>query len=89
MQYFNHLPAGLVWVHVSTSVVLWIFVLQLWLSTGTGLPRHATGGADSGAARKSTTANSADQDGANHDSSGQIGADESVAASTAIKTTTL
>jgi heme A synthase len=42
VQYFNHLPAGLVWVHVSTAVVLWIFVLQLCLSTGTGLPRPAT-----------------------------------------------
>ena len=42
VQYFNHLPAGLVWVHVSTSVILWIFVLQLCLSTGTGLPRPAT-----------------------------------------------
>jgi heme a synthase len=41
VQYFNHLPAGLVWVHVSSSVVLWIFVLQLFLSTGTGLPRSA------------------------------------------------
>ena len=41
VQYFNHLPAGLVWVHVSTAVVLWIFVLQLFLSTGTGLPRPA------------------------------------------------
>jgi cytochrome c oxidase assembly protein subunit 15 len=40
-QYFNHLPAGLVWVHVSTSVMVWIFVLQLFLSTGTGLPRSA------------------------------------------------
>jgi len=44
VQYFNHLPAGLVWVHVSTAVVLWVFVLQLWLSTGTGLPRSAAGG---------------------------------------------
>jgi heme a synthase len=33
VQYFNHLPAGLVWVHVSTSVVLWIFVLRLYLAT--------------------------------------------------------
>jgi heme a synthase len=40
-QYFNHLPAGLVWVHVATSVTIWIFVLQLYLSTGTGLPRPA------------------------------------------------
>jgi heme a synthase len=41
VQYFSHLPAGLVWVHVSTSVTLWIFVLQLYLSTGTSLPRSA------------------------------------------------
>jgi heme a synthase len=41
VQYFNHLPAGLVWVHVSCAVVLWTFVLQLYLSTGTGLPRSA------------------------------------------------
>jgi cytochrome c oxidase assembly protein subunit 15 len=39
VQYFNHLPAGLVWVHVVTAALLWIFVLQLFLSTGTGLPR--------------------------------------------------
>ena len=32
-QYFNHLPAGLVWVHVASSVVLWIFVLRLYLAT--------------------------------------------------------
>jgi heme a synthase len=41
VQYFNHLPAGLVWVHVSCAVVLWIFILQLFLSTGTGQPRAA------------------------------------------------
>ncbi len=41
VQYFNHLPAGLVWVHVSSSVVLWICVLRLFLSTGTRLPRSA------------------------------------------------
>jgi heme a synthase len=32
-QYFSHLPAGLVWVHVSSSVLLWIFVLRLYLAT--------------------------------------------------------
>jgi heme a synthase len=42
VQYFNHLPAGLVWVHVSSAVILWVFVLQLCLSTGTGLRRPAT-----------------------------------------------
>jgi heme a synthase len=42
VQYFNHLPAGLVWVHVASAVIVWIFVLQLCLSTGTGLGRPAT-----------------------------------------------
>jgi heme a synthase len=41
VQYFNHLPAGLVWVHVASAVTVWIFVLQLCLSTGTGLGRSA------------------------------------------------
>jgi cytochrome c oxidase assembly protein subunit 15 len=48
VQYFNHLPAGLVWVHVSSSVLVWIFVLQLYLSTGTNLPRSASTPSDSG-----------------------------------------
>jgi len=38
VQYFNHLPAGLVWVHVSTSVLLWIFVIRLYLSTRERIP---------------------------------------------------
>ena len=38
-QYFSHLPAGLVWVHVTTSAVLWIFVLRLYLSTRAHGPR--------------------------------------------------
>jgi cytochrome c oxidase assembly protein subunit 15 len=33
VQYFNHLPAGLVWVHVASAVGLWISVLRLYLST--------------------------------------------------------
>jgi cytochrome c oxidase assembly protein subunit 15 len=37
VQYFNHLPAGLVWVHVGLSVLIWIYVLQLYLSTTVGL----------------------------------------------------
>jgi cytochrome c oxidase assembly protein subunit 15 len=32
-QYFSHLPAGLVWVHASTAVLIWIVVLLLYLST--------------------------------------------------------
>jgi heme a synthase len=47
-QYFNHLPAGLVWVHVAMSVIIWIFVLQLYLSTGTGRPRPAASAATGG-----------------------------------------
>jgi cytochrome c oxidase assembly protein subunit 15 len=43
VQYFSHLPAGLVWVHVSTAVVLWIAILRLYLSTGTCLPPQAAG----------------------------------------------
>jgi hypothetical protein len=42
VQYFNHLPAGLVWVHVALSVLIWIYVLQLYLSTTVGLRPTAT-----------------------------------------------
>src|SRR6202012_1398945 len=31
LQYFNHLPAGLVWVHVSMAVIVWIAVVRLYL----------------------------------------------------------
>ena len=30
IQYFTHLPAGLVWVHVTGSVLVWITVLWLF-----------------------------------------------------------
>jgi cytochrome c oxidase assembly protein subunit 15 len=43
VQYFNHLPAGLVWVHVASAVGLWISVLRLYLSTRERLPLPATG----------------------------------------------
>jgi cytochrome c oxidase assembly protein subunit 15 len=43
VQYFSHLPAGLVWVHVAGAVTIWIFVLQLFLSTGTNMPPQAAG----------------------------------------------
>jgi cytochrome c oxidase assembly protein subunit 15 len=43
VQYFNHLPAGLVWVHVALSVLIWIFVLQLYLSTTVGVGTAETG----------------------------------------------
>jgi cytochrome c oxidase assembly protein subunit 15 len=56
LQYFNHLPAGLVWVHVSVAVVIWICVLQLYLSTGTGLPREAGTAAPAGAAQRTEPA---------------------------------
>jgi heme a synthase len=47
VQYFNHLPAGLVWVHASSSVVLWIFVLRLYLSTRVRVPVTAPAEPDS------------------------------------------
>ena len=33
IQYFNHLPAGLVWVHVTGAVLVWIAVLRLFFTT--------------------------------------------------------
>lgn len=36
IQYFNHLPAGLVWVHVTTAVMLWIAVLWLFFTLSSG-----------------------------------------------------
>jgi cytochrome c oxidase assembly protein subunit 15 len=33
IQYFTHLPAGLVWVHVTGSVLVWIAALRLFFST--------------------------------------------------------
>jgi heme a synthase len=48
VQYFNHLPAGLVWVHVGLSVLIWIFVLQLYLSTTVGVSTVATDTAGTG-----------------------------------------
>jgi heme A synthase len=32
VQYFNHLPAGLVWCHVTGAVLVWIAVLRLFFS---------------------------------------------------------
>jgi heme a synthase len=32
IQYFTHLPAGLVWVHVTGSMIVWIAVLMLFLA---------------------------------------------------------
>jgi heme a synthase len=37
VQYFNHLPAGLVWVHVTTAVVLWVCVLWLFFTLSSGV----------------------------------------------------
>jgi cytochrome c oxidase assembly protein subunit 15 len=44
-QYFTHLPAGLVWVHVASAVALWIFVLRLYLSTRERLRETPSGSA--------------------------------------------
>jgi heme a synthase len=32
IQYFTHLPAGLVWIHVTGSILVFIFVLRLFLT---------------------------------------------------------
>jgi cytochrome c oxidase assembly protein subunit 15 len=42
VQYFTHLPAGLVWVHVTGSVVVWISVLRLFLLMRERGPAHAS-----------------------------------------------
>jgi cytochrome c oxidase assembly protein subunit 15 len=49
-QYFLHLPAGLVWVHVAGAVLLWILVLRLYLSTRERLPAPAAAKPAEGAA---------------------------------------
>ena len=38
LQYFNHLPAGLVWVHVTTAVMLWDAILWLFFTLSAGTP---------------------------------------------------
>ncbi len=41
IQYFTHLPAGLVWVHVTGSVLVWIAVLRLYFAVRERSPRPA------------------------------------------------
>ena len=41
VQYFTHLPAGLVWVHVTGSVLVWIAVLRLFFVVRERSPRPA------------------------------------------------
>jgi heme a synthase len=41
VQYFTHLPAGLVWVHVTGSVLVWIAVLRLFFTIRGQRPRPA------------------------------------------------
>src|SRR3984885_7122 len=48
VQYFNHLPAGVVGGHGGLSVVVWICVLRLFLSTGSCLPPAAQQAASAG-----------------------------------------
>ncbi len=51
-QYFSGLPAGLVWVHVSGSVLIWIFAWLLMFATrDRGTVAHAPGGGAPEAAR--------------------------------------
>ncbi len=44
-QYFSGLPAGLVWVHVSGSVLIWIAALRLMFATRDRGPVPSTGAA--------------------------------------------
>jgi len=41
VQYFTHLPAGLVWVHVTGSVLVWIAVLRLFFILRERVPVNA------------------------------------------------
>jgi cytochrome c oxidase assembly protein subunit 15 len=43
VQYFNHLPAGLVWVHVTTAVMLWVAVLWLFFTLSSGVRVESPG----------------------------------------------
>jgi len=42
IQYFTHLPAGLVWVHVTGAVLVWIAVLRLFFSMRDRGPVNST-----------------------------------------------
>ena len=48
-QYFSGLPAGLVWVHVSGSVLIWIVALRLMFATRDRGPVLAAGAEPAGA----------------------------------------
>jgi len=56
-QYFSGLPAGLVWVHVSDSVLIWIVALRLMFATRDRGP-VTEAPADSGSAGEAITAGS-------------------------------
>jgi heme a synthase len=56
-QYFSGLPAGLVWVHVSDSVLIWIVALRLMFATRDRGP-VTEAPADSGSAREAIAADS-------------------------------
>ncbi len=43
IQYFNHLPAGLVWVHVTGAVIVWIAVLRLFFAMRDRGPVNSAG----------------------------------------------
>jgi cytochrome c oxidase assembly protein subunit 15 len=49
IQYFNHLPAGLVWVHVTGAVIVWIAVLRLSFAMRSRGPVNSTETAPSAA----------------------------------------
>ncbi len=64
-QYFSGLPAGLVWLHVSGSVLIWIAALRLMFATRDRGPLpSATGSSGHGVVRRRARAHGPDPDGA-------------------------
>jgi heme a synthase len=59
IQYFTHLPAGLVWVHVTGSVLVWIAVLRMYLATRDRGPLAGPPGPVQAAPRKEAAAGGA------------------------------
>jgi len=51
VQYFAHLPAGLVWVHVANTALIWIAVLLLYFATRDRLGAVAAGSPESSPAQ--------------------------------------
>ena len=65
IQYFTHLPAGLVWVHVTGSVLVWIAVLRLYFTVRERAPVNTarTGPVVTAPSRQSVAGGPARRDG--------------------------